>query len=188
MAEAKDNIVTKGFSGTIDRTLTFRQRAGKTFVGKLRRATSNPPSAKALSVRAKFKASIAYATKAIQNLVTKALYQAGVIGGQSAFNVAMADAFKAPVVNSITADTYHGAVGDTITVDATDDFKVESVSVSIHNAAGVLVEQGNAVLQSDKPGWLYTATVANPATSGSKIDATATDMPGNTGTLEITLP
>ena len=30
MAEAKENILTKGFSGTIARLLTFRQRAGKT--------------------------------------------------------------------------------------------------------------------------------------------------------------
>ena len=91
-------------------------------------------------------------------------------------------------LKSINKDSYHGAVGDTITIDATYDFKVATVSISIHNAAGALVEQGDAVLPVDKPDWLYTATQANPALAGSKITATATDLPGNTGSLEVTLP
>jgi hypothetical protein len=188
MAKSKDNIVTKGFSGTIDRTLTFRQRAGKTIVGKLRRASSVAATDKMLAVRAKFKSSVAYAKKAIKNLVTKALYQAGIKVGQSAYNVAVADAFNPPKVESIQATGYHGAVGDTITVQATDDFKVATVSVSVQNAAGNLVEQGNAVMQVNELDWLYTITQANAALAGSKITATATDLPGNSASLEVTLP
>jgi len=187
MAQARDNIVTKGFSGTIDRTLTFRQRAGRTIVSKLRRPSSVAPTEKMQTVRAKFTTSIAFAKKAIKDLVLKALYGSAATGMQSAYNIATADAFNPPVVNSINKDSYHGAIGDAITIDATDDFKVESVSVSIHDAAGNLVEQGKAFLQVDRPDWLYTTTAANPALAGSKITATATDLPGNSASLEITL-
>ncbi len=187
MAEAKDNIVTKGFSGTIDRTLTFRQRAGKTFVGKLRRASSLAASEKMLAVRAKFATSIDYATKAIKVAETKALYQAGAKAGQSAFNVAVADAFNAPEIGDISTTGYHGAVGDEITVRATDDFKVAAVTVSIHNAAGDLLEQGAAVMQESTIDWLYKATAANTAVAGSKITAVASDLPGNNTSKEVTL-
>ncbi len=98
----------------------------------------------------------------MHDAVKKVLYKSAATGMQSGFNVATADAFTPPVVNKITTDKYHGVSWeDSITIDATDDFKVESVSVAIHDATGNLIEQGNAVLQTDSPDWLYTATVAN---------------------------
>src|SRR5450432_2246246 len=187
MAQSVDNIVTKGFFGSLDKTLTFRQRAGFTIISKKRRGSSSAPSDGMLAVRTKFLSAVAYASKAIKNAVTKALYNSAATGMQSAFNVATADAYNPPVVNSIAADKYHGAVGDHITVDATDDFKVNSVSVAIHDAAGNLIEQGVAVLQTETADWLYTATVVNAAPAGCKVSATATDLPGNTGSLVITL-
>jgi hypothetical protein len=186
--KAKDNVVTKGFSGALDRTITFIQKAGKTYVGKFRRKVTDAPTEKMLAVRTRFSASVIYAKKAVKSLATRALYLAGRQPGQSAFNVAVADAYNAPTVDGILTTNYHGAIGNTITVDANDDFKVVSVVVSIHDGAGNLVEQGNALTQEDEPGWLYTATQANAALAGSKISAVATDMPGNTGTLETIIP
>jgi hypothetical protein len=187
MAESKGNIVMQGISGTIARMLTFRQRAGKTIVAKLRRATPASDSEKATAVRTKFKSSIEYASKAILDAATKANYLAAALPGQSAFNVAVADAFNAPEISKIDSSAYHGAVGDSITVQATDDFKVTGVTVSIHNAAGNLVEQGAAVVQPNTIDWLYKATVANAATAGSKVTAVATDLPGNNTSLDATL-
>jgi len=187
MAESKENILTKGFSGTVARLLTFRQKAGKTVVAKLRRPSSVPPTDKMVAVRDKFQSSIAYAKGAIKDPAVKALYQAVAKPGESAFNVAVADAFKAPKVESIKTDNYHGAAGDTITVKATDDFKVTGVTVSILNAAGDLIEEGNAVMQINETDWLYTTTQANAAVAGSKITAAATDMPGNSTSLVVNL-
>ncbi len=53
MAQTVDNIVTKGFFGTLDKTLTFRQRAGFTIISKKRRASSNAPSEAMLAVENK---------------------------------------------------------------------------------------------------------------------------------------
>ena len=186
MAEAKGNIVTKGFSGTIGRQLTFRIKAGKTIVSKLLTRSTAPPSEKAAAVRAKFLSSSLYAKKAIKDPATKALYKAAATGGQTAFNLALADAFKAPVISKINTDNYHGAVGNTLLVNATDDFKVTGVVVSIHNAAGDLVETGNAVIQENED-WLYTTTQVNAAVAGSKITAVASDLPGNSTSFSVTL-
>ncbi len=186
MAVTKDNIVTKGFSGTIGRQLTFRVRAGKTIVSKLLIPNGAPPSEKAAAVRAKFLSSSLYAKKAIKDPATKALYKAAATGGQTAFNLALADAFKAPVIAKIITDNYHGAVGDKVLVDASDDFKVTGVVVSIHNAAGDLVETGNAVIQENED-WLYTSTQVNAAVAGSKITAVASDLPGNSTSFSVNL-
>jgi hypothetical protein len=50
------------------------------------------------------------------------------------------------------------------------------------------VEEGNAVLNPVKQNlWTYTATQNNATLAGCVITATALDLPGNTGSLEITL-
>jgi len=73
-------------------------------------------------------------------------------------------------------------------VNAKDDFRVALVKVSIHSAAGVLIEEGNAILDPIKRRlWNYTATQNNATATGSVISATATDLPGNFGSLEITV-
>lgn len=94
---------------------------------------------------------------------------------------------SSPVVNSIRPDAYTGVAGSTITVRAVDDFRVTGVHVEIFSANGTLLEKGNAILQTNGLDWIYTATQANAALTGSKINAIATDVPGNTGTLAITL-
>jgi hypothetical protein len=68
-----------------------------------------------------------------------------------------------------------------------DDFRVTGVQVEIQAANGTLLEKGNAVQQVNGVDWTYTATQANNLLTGSKINAIATDVPGNTGTLAITL-
>ncbi len=187
MATTKGALTTKGFSGTIGRELTFRQRAGKTIVSKLLVPSSAPPSEKALAVRKKFQSSAAYAKKAVKDPATRAMYKAAATAAdQSAFNIALKDAFSAPVITKIDTDNYKGVVGNTILVDASDDFKVNSVTVTINNAAGDLIETGAAVMQENTD-WLYTTTVANAATAGSKITAVATDLPGNATTFSVTL-
>ncbi len=187
MAQAINNIITQGFSGTLGKTITFRQRAGKTIVGKVRRKNSGLPSEKTLAVRARFAASIAYARIAIKDPTTKALYKAATGPDQSASNLAFRDAFVPPKVENIDASAYHGAVGDTLTIRATDDFKVVGVTVLIHDSAGALIEQGPATVFANGADWVYSSTQSNATVAGSKITALAKDLPGNSGSMEITL-
>src|SRR5580700_1849591 len=103
MAKVKDNVLAKGFSGTIGRGLTFRQIGGETFVSKYQRAPTVAATEKKLAARAKFGIATAYARRAIKDPDMKAMYQAVVKGGQRAFNIAMMDALQAPVVENIQA-------------------------------------------------------------------------------------
>ncbi len=181
-----DNYVTSGASGNVGTLWSFRQRAGKTILAKQRGANSKPPNEKGLALQARFKTSLAYARQAMKDPAVKAVYAAAAPRGVSAFNVALGDAASSPVVSLIDSSSYHGAVGERLMIGATDNFKVTAVVVTIDNAGGALIETGNAVLQDNK-NWLYTSTVANAALAGSKITAVASDLPGNTGTLSVTL-
>jgi hypothetical protein len=78
-------------------------------------------------------------------------------------------------------------VGDVIVVHAMDDFKVNAVRIAIHNADGELIEEGAAVEDAGGLSWSYAVTQANANVAGSKITATAIDIPENEGSLEVTL-
>jgi hypothetical protein len=186
MAKVKDNVMVKGFSGTIGKQLTFRQIGGETFVSNYQKAPAIAPTEKKLAAQARFGIATAYARKAIKDPDLKAMYQAVVKGGQRAFNIAMIDALNAPVVESIQAENYHGLLGDQVIIRAKDDFKVTAVVVSIYNQAGELIEEGNAIIQNEvEMKWLYKVQQENPGLAGSKIIAVAKDLPGNNGLLSL---
>jgi hypothetical protein len=187
MAESSNNVLTVGNSGSVGRQITFWQRAGKTIMGKKRMKATGEPTAPQAVIRQKFLAAVTYANGVKTVAATRAAYKAVARAGQSWFSMAVRDAATPPTVSKIDTTNYHGAVGDAILITATDDFKVTGVSVSILSAAGAVLEQGKAVQQENVNEWLYTATVANAATAGSKITAVASDLPGNTGTLSVTL-
>jgi hypothetical protein len=101
--------------------------------------------------------------------------------------VAVADFLHAPNIDEIDLTAYHGTVNDTIRVRVTDDFRVQQVQVSILNSDGSIVEQGDAVKQTNQIDWVYTATAANESTEGDKIVVRASDKPGHISTLEQTM-
>ena len=146
-----------------------------------------PATDKQKEVKAKFKTSIVYGKSVMKDPALKAQYAAAAKKDESAYNVAVRDAFKAPEVQSVTTDLYTGQIGSTITVRAIDDFRVASVRVKITTAAGVVVEQGDAVLQANGLDWLYTATALNDAVAGSKIRASAKDLPANETVMEVVM-
>ena len=187
MAKAIDNVVIRGFSGSVGKQITFYQRAGKTIIGKARRKSSVPPSEKSIAVRTRFSASIGYAKIAMKDPATKSLYKAVAAPDQSAFNLAFRDAFLAPRVDSIDASNYHGQAGERITIQATDDFKVTGVTVSISDPSGKLVEEGPASVDPNGANWIYQSTQNLASIPGSKITALAKDLPGNSGSFEIML-
>ena len=187
MARSDDNFLTYGLTGTIGGMLTFRQRARRTFVSVHRKPTTIPATEKLQSVRLKFASCIAYAKSAVKNPKTRAMYQAAIKGGQTAFNVATSDALNPPEITFIDKTGYQGNIGDILLVKAKDDFMVSEVSVTILNASGHLVEQGNAVMELAKGDWIYVASKLNPEYAHAVISVTASDLPGNTTTSTITL-
>lgn len=187
MAESLDNYITHGMSGKLGNLLVFRQWFGKTIVGKRPRKVGTFTS-KQQAIRAKFQQAAAYAKTALADAATLQAYKDKTLPGQTAFNLAMADYFLAPTITKIDHSSYSGAAGNKIKIAALDDFMVQKVDVAIHRPDGTLLEQGVAVADPDGIHWIYMTTQANGTMSGSKITATATDLPANVTVKDEILP
>ncbi|MGC3977454.1 MAG: hypothetical protein QM751_04020 [Paludibacteraceae bacterium] len=187
MAESKNNIITHGLSGKVGDLIVFRNRNGKTFVsGKPRPSTGEPTEAEKEHQKF-FQQAVIYAKSALANPATKQAYKDAAAGGESAYNVAVADFMNAPDIDTIDLGKYTGKVGDIIVVTVTDDFKVAEVSVTILNEDGSEVEHGLAQSAAGGLQWLYTATAANSSLSGDKIIIEVSDLPGHITEKQETL-
>ena len=187
MAKQKNNIIMRSTRGMVGGQIVFKRRAGKGYVSAAPEVNENrKPTEKQLAVQEKFKTSTAYAQLAIKDAGLKKAYKAAALRGQTAYNVAFQDASYAPKVIALFTDGYTGVIGNTLVVRATDNFKVAIVKVSIRNANGELIEEGPAELSTGDL-WIYTVTQSNFNINGTKIKATAFDMPENEGSLEVTL-
>lgn len=98
MAHMKDNNATHGISGKINQ-FVYRQRF-KTVVSKLPVRTA-PYSEQQKNIVSTFKQAVLYARTILQNAVIQKAYKEKAKRGQSAFNLAIADYFKPPVIVSV---------------------------------------------------------------------------------------
>lgn len=191
MARIKNNPLVQGASGNVGKKFVYRKRGKDTFITLMPEINENAkPTQQQEKVREQFQAASGYATSVIADAKLKAQYQkkAKAKSGVTAYNIAFRDFLKAPVVKKTDTTKYTGSPGSPVVITATDDFRVVEVAVSIKTAAGVLVEEGNAMLNPmNRDEWIYTATQNNAALTGSVILATAKDLPGNKGTLQTTV-
>jgi hypothetical protein len=187
MAQSQNNVITYGLSGKVGNLLVFSQRDGKTIVSKVPQAPTSA-SEKQKEQRQRFQQATIYGKSAVDDPAVKELYETAAKKkkGVSAYNVAVADFFNAPDINTVDVSDYAGAAGDTIRMIVSDDFAVKSVHVRIVNADGSLVEEGTAVNTAGSI-WIYTATQNNESLDGDKIVITASDQPGNTTSEERSL-
>ena len=187
MAKLNYNVVMHGVSGRVGDLLTFIQRNGKTYIGKIRAKSDGTVSDKQLAVREKFLAASRYAKGALNDPQKLALYKEKAEAGVTPFNVALRDFISVPEIIGFDTTLYTGAIGGIIKIVATDDTQVTEVKVRITSAAGVMLEEGLAALNTETQTFDYAATVANGVRDGSKIRAFAKDIPGNVGEQEIVL-
>jgi len=190
MAHADNSIITGKFKGSLGKQLVFREWEGKTVVAKSPKSRSGDPNPAQAERQEKFLIASRYAKSVIkradQSLAEA--YASALRPRQNVYSRALEDFMSPPVVKLIDTRNYKGAGGDKIAIRATDDFRVTGVRVEIYAADGTLLEAGNAEQNTNGIDWTYTATqaaLAGPA--GSKIKAIAFDVPGNEGTLEVTV-
>lgn len=186
MANINENLLVRGARGNVGKQFVYRKQGKNTHI--VRMPTINKKavaSTEQIERRELFASAVLYAKGAIASADLKKEYQKKAPIGANAFNMAFRDYLKAPVVKKINAENYNGAPGSTIVVHAKDDFRVAEVKVRIFSTAnGDLLEEGNAQLNPVKlEQWIYTASVNN--TEPVLIRATAIDLPGNEGMLEV---
>ncbi|MEP7257298.1 MAG: hypothetical protein ABI687_02900 [Flavitalea sp.] len=187
MANINENLLVRGARGNVGKQFVFRKHGNNTNIGKMPVIRKDlAATEKQLEKRELFSSASLYAQGVISSAELKKEYQKKASPEKIAYNIAFRDYLKPPVVKKIDAENYHSAAGSIIVVHAKDDFRVAQVKVSIHTAAGILVEEGNAVLNPiNRDRWTYTALQANSSLPGSVISATALDIPGNTGKLDM---
>jgi len=182
--ESVNNDLVFGASGRIGDMLVFRQRGGKTFISKRPKKQEVSDSEDQVAVKERFKEGVLYAKAVVADPVRKAVYQAKSHALLSAYNLALADYYKAPEIKSINTEGYTGRSGDEIAIRAIDDFKVDKVHVTIKGSDNVEIENGLAVVGPNGIDWLYMSTEDNPTPSGSKVIVKASDLPGNVTAAE----
>ena len=179
MARVKSNIVIEGLTGSLGGKIVFSQRGGQTIVSVKAASSETPPSESQQKQRQKFGQANRYAKQAMQNAPLKEAYAQQARGGQSAFNVAMADYLNEPEIADLEVSAYSGAKDSPISITVTDDHLVAGVEVVLHAASGNVLEQGEAELDDNGVDWVYVTQKANGALKGSKLVVRASDLPGN---------
>ena len=189
MANSNNSVITGKLRGALGKELVFRDWEGKTVVAKAPKSRKGEGTPAQAEAQDKFLLASIYAKAIVkgQDQGIKDAYTAVLRPRQNLYSRAMEDFLSPPVVRIIDTSNYTGVIGSPIQIRAVDDFRVTGLQVEISSANGTPLEKGNAVQQTNGLDWTYTATQANNLLAGSKIKATATDVPGNKGTLEVTL-
>jgi hypothetical protein len=179
MAKSKGNVITHGLSGKVGDLLVFRQKDGATFVSKV---PEQPKvlTEKQIAHRRRFKRAVIYAKAAVDAPESRDVYSAiAEKRKRTPFLVAVADFLNVPEIETIDVSKYSGNPGDCIKVTVSDDAMVKSVYISIENADGTIVEEGDAVADASGYVWTYTAMQNNDSLDGDKIMVSVSDLPGN---------
>jgi hypothetical protein len=155
MAQVKSNMILQGISGKLV-PFVFRQRGKKTYLAMAPAPRRSRPTAVEQTIRTNFSKAIRYAQQAMAIGELKAIYQAGAPAGLSAFNMAVKDFSHAPEIHEVDTSRYNASRRSTITINATDNFKVKKVEVIIKRPNDSVIEYGNAVRQRKSNYWIYT--------------------------------
>jgi hypothetical protein len=186
MARQSNNFVMHNARGMFGGQVVFKKRAGTRYVAAPPSVNENRKSTpNQLQAQERFKRSVEYSKEADASPELKAAYKALAGRGQSARNIAYLDAYYPPVILGIIPQGYIGQPGNIIVVAAKDNFKVNAVRVAICNEANELIEEGEAIVNPDGITWNYVVTKHNAKFQGSVVKATAYDIPGNEGSMEM---
>jgi len=186
MAKITYNPAVRHMHGHVGK-LVFKERAGMDIVAEKPDQVNQPNTPAQLAQRENFRQAAAYAKGALANPQVNAAYSAKAkMDHSSPIAEAVKDWMTPPVVTAIDLSHYSKHVGDAIYIAAQDDFEVTGVAVTIEDNAHAPVESGTATFDAASGSWKYTATVDASAKSGLAVTATASDRPGNTGTLSAT--
>jgi hypothetical protein len=164
MAKVIRNPIVQGISGGVGR-LVFRQMPdGSTYVSGKPNFNHRKFSKGQTDHQSRFQRAIAYGREASKTQPIYAQLAEGTI--LSAYNIALSDWFKPPVIHKI--ERKDGRVY----VQASDNVMVVKVVITILDEAGNALEKGDAV-KVDDDWWEYASAIEG------KIIAEAWDLAGN---------
>jgi hypothetical protein len=187
MAHVDENDVTLGLRGSFGKQFVFRKFGGRTIVSRRAKPTGgNTPGQ--LAQREKFRLASIYAKRCLLQPALKEEYEAiARAKGIGALAAALGDYLSTAEIKGIVTDTYGGEIGYPMGILVSDVLKVKTMTVSILDADGDVIESGPAIRADGAVGFTYVTTVAIPVISGVKIRVEVKDRPGNTVSQDVTL-
>src|SRR5436190_20303747 len=166
MSKVVNNPFLLGLQGMFGNAMVVKKVRGKyQLANRPSPSRSRTTSAEQEAVKAKFLKATKYAKvhakRAEEGKPTE--YTEGITANKhSVYLVAMSDKLNPPVIESVEAPDYTGAVGEAIEIIATDDFKVTGVKVIITDGNDAQLESGEAVQEDEESPdtWTYKTTIA----------------------------
>ncbi|HTM98447.1 MAG TPA: hypothetical protein VL088_06890 [Pedobacter sp.] len=178
MAKSINNPIMQGATGRVGK-VTFRRTIFGTVIANMPDyERTKVPSADQLAFRQRFKLGTQYIKARMDDPLFKERYAALAKPGHSAYTAAFSDFMSPPKIHSLDISLYQGQIGDTVRINATDNFGIETVQVQIKDQAGAVIETGLATFDVLSADFTYTATTENANAVGSKIEVTVTDFSG----------
>ena len=172
MAKVKDNLITEGLSGKLGKRLVARHmRDGRTIIATRPNYTGHKWTPGQRTHHSRFQEASAYAGLASKTNPVYAALAAGT--AKNAYNLALSDWFKPPVIHEIIQQA------GSILVHATDNVQVTEVRVAISDEQGNMLEQGKAVPMEKGAWWEYAST------TGGRVHVEAFDLAGNLAALDL---
>jgi hypothetical protein len=185
MATLTPNTLIGVIHGKIGNLVFVRRKNGKVFV-RHRPVRRAPPSEAELVTRARLIEGNRYVQRTKQQADAYAPYQAAAkASGKRACDLARADFSHPPAIHDVDLSSYTGKLGDTIRIEAVDDFGVDSVLLTITQLDGALIEHGAAVPEENGSKWVYTAQAAVSQGQTVVIHVRAWDRTGNVVTKTL---
>jgi hypothetical protein len=182
MSIVNENPLLQGASGKFANVVVYRRVRGKVVMAKKPKPQSpSTVTEKQLGIRKSFKKAAGYAKRQIAKPEVKRLYAEGLTPRKhNAYLVAVCDYLKVPEIVAVNLTAYTGTAGQTILIEASDDFRVAAVSVAIQSADGTQIESGAAnVPEGLSDDWSYVTTVDNATIAGTKVLVSVSDIAGN---------
>ncbi|MCX6305317.1 MAG: hypothetical protein NT040_10135 [Bacteroidetes bacterium] len=121
-----------------------------------------------------------YAKRVLVNPEIKALYAQVATGFNSANSMAVKDFLTSAVISRVVTTGYHGRAGYRMVIRVDNVVPVKSVTVTIENPDGDIIESGPAAMHSSGTDWHYITTRPNLQYAGSLVRVVSCDLPGNT--------
>ncbi len=177
-----------GISGRIG-NLIFRMSAdGTTYAQQAPAGKKGPPSAAQQQNQTSFKAAVAYGREQQRSAEGRAYYQPYVQPARfgSVYSTALSDFTKAPQVLAVQTGGYRGQAGAGLRVQAHKPCGVVAVQIKVLDAAGQLLEQGEATHEGGD-WWTYETRETHTAAVARHVQAIARDRPGQTAVLVVGL-
>lgn len=185
MAIVNHNLLLKNAQGVLGEYYIMI-RGGKEILVRRPNRSGHVPKASEKQGQELFRLAQQYAAGVNKDPARKEFYRPFKKGGQSEYNLALADYKVAPVIFRLEGSEYSGKAGDTLLAYAKDNIRVTRVLFRLENSRAQVLEEGEGTETGQLDEWSFMVQSDHPTETGDLLVCTAFDFAGNK-TVESTL-